>query len=214
VTIAALVLAARSDILDDEAAPYLWSDAQLTRYANEACLEACKRAPLIQRTNNVAVTAATAAYAIDAFTRQIYVAKLNLETVPLTQTTDAQLSYVYGSSWRTITGTPRHYVRRGHTITLFPVPIVNDTLVITGSSVPDGDFDVDVDIDSAYHDSLLHWIAYKAYLKTDADTYNPLKAVDFLKMFDAKFGPAHTARYDQIAQDTPKYSTLVSGRMC
>lgn len=214
-TIDDLVLEARTDILDDTvSAKYLWSNLQLTRYANEAVLEACSRAPLINRVLTKAITAATAEYVIDSFIKQIYVAKLDLQTTPLIQATDATLSIGIGSSWRTSTGTPTHYIRTGHKIRLYPVPIVDDTLVMTTSNIPDDDFSFEDDIDPAYHKGLLYYIAYKAYMLNDADAYNPVKAADFLKMFDVIFGVKHTAKYNSVAYDSPMYGTVSGARMC
>lgn len=213
-TIADLVAEARADILADTAAEYLWSDVQLTRYANEAILKACSRAPLINRVKTNAIVATTAEYVLDSFVRQLYVAKLDLQTYPLIQTTDAQLSIEVGYNWRTRTGTPTHYIRTGHKLRLYPIPIVNDTLVMTTSSIPDDDFYFEDDIDPAYHKCLLYYIAYKAYMLNDVDTYNPVKAADFLKMFDAVFGVEHTAKYNSVAFDTSLYGTIIGGRMC
>ena len=213
-TITDLVNETRADFLNDSVAPYLWSDAQLTRYANEAIQEACGRAPLIIRVKTVSVLPGTADYIIDSYTKQIQVAKLSLATSPLQPATDADLSTRIGYSWRTRNGTPIGYVRRGHKITLYPNPIVADTLVITASSLPDGDFDIEDDIDPAYHKSLIFYMVYKALMLNDADTYNPVKAADFLKMFDAKFGIQHTAKYNSVSYDTPMYSTVSPGRMC
>lgn len=214
-TINDLITEAREDILDDiNSAKYLWSVKQLTRYANEAVLEACSRAPLINRVKTKAIVATTAEYVLDSFIRQIYVAKLDLQTEPLIQITDAQLSIGVGYNWRTSTGTPTHYIRTGHKLRLYPIPIVDDTLVMTTSSIPDDDFDFEEDIDPAYHKCLLYYIAYKAYMLNDADTYNPVKAADFLKMFDAVFGVKHTAKYNSVAFDTPMYGTIICGRMC
>jgi len=204
----------RVDILDDNAAPYLWSDAQLIRYANEACLDACLRAPLISRVYSTPITAATPAYTLDASVRQIYTAKLDIATEPLIQTTDAELSLTRGSSWRLTDGTPTHYVRKGHTLTLYPKPLVDDVLVISTSNIPDDDFDLEDDIDPAYHSALQFYIAYKCYLLNDADTKNPAKAAEYLAMFTAIFGIKKSAKYDSVAFDSPLYGSIVGGRMC
>lgn len=213
-SIVALIAEARADLLDDEVAPYLWSDGQLTRFANEAVLEACQRSPLLTGTSTVAVLVATADYVINSSIKQINVAKLNLATYPLQQTTDAELSMRIGTNWRTRTGTPSHYVRRGHKLTLFPIPLVADTLALVTSNLPGTGFDLDLDLDPAYHKSLLFYVAYKAFMKPDADTYNPVKAADFLKMFEARFGTGHTAKYNAAVYDNPMYGTVTSGRMC
>jgi hypothetical protein len=213
-TIDDLITEARQDFLNDNVAPYLWSKEQLERFANEAILEACSRAPLLIRVRTVSVVDGTAEYAINEFTRQIQLAKLSLQTDPLIQTTDAKLSIFRGVHWRELEGTPTHYVRKGHSITLYPKPIVNDTLSLVTTNIPDDDFDFDADIDSAYHKGLVFWMAYKAFMFPDADTYNPVKANDFLVQFEAKFGKRKSAKYDSVAFDSPMYGTISAGRMC
>jgi hypothetical protein len=212
--ISTLVSNTREDLLTDTELPYLWSDTQLTRYANEACKEACIRMPLIERTQRISIAATNATYRVNEFTRRIKYVKLALEDDPLTQTTEAELERSYGRQWRTITGTPRHYIRKGRVFTCFPIPIVNDTLTIKAASLPDDDFDFDEDIDPVYHESLQYWIAYRAFLKPDADAYNPVKAAEFLGMFNAYFGPSHTAQYYNISLNNPVPRTVVGGRMC
>jgi hypothetical protein len=213
-TISDLVNEARSDLLNDTVADYLWSTEQLTRYANEAITEACKRAPLITRAKTLSIVAAQADYVMDASIRQIYRAKLNLATRPLLQTTDVILSMQHGTAYQTYTGTPTHFVRHGHKLKLYPIPIVDDTLRLDTSNTPDDDFDLDEDIDVGCYPNLLWYIAYKAYSLRDMDTYDPVKAQEYLNRFNAFFGQPKTARYDSFSQDNPMYATVTSWRMC
>ncbi len=48
-TINDLIKIARQDILNDVVPDYLWSDAQLERFANDAIAEACHRAPILRK---------------------------------------------------------------------------------------------------------------------------------------------------------------------
>ena len=47
----------------------------------------------------------------------------------------------------------------------------------------------------------------------DMDTYNPVKANDYLSMFDAKFGKRKSAKFDSVSFETPMYGTIISSRM-
>jgi hypothetical protein len=212
-TITELISEARQDLLGDTVADYLWSDAQLTRFANEAILEACERAPLITRTNTISVVAGTAEYTLNEFTRQIYTAKLDLATSPLYQATESDLALYYTSQWRTKNNTPTHYVRTGNKIRLYPNPIVNDNLVIVAKSIPDDDFDLETDIDPAYHKDLLYYIAYKAYMYPDADSIATAKADEYLAKFTARFGPRKSAKWDKVSQNHVMYGGWIGGRM-
>lgn len=209
-----IVKEVREDFLDDTVEPFLWSNLRLKRFVTEAITEACIRAPLITRTKTKAITAATATYAIDTSIRQITVAKLNLSIYPLDPITEATLALTKGSAWRETTGTPTHYIRTGHKLRLYPIPIVNDTLVMSTINMPDDDFYLDDDIDPVFQRSLMFYVVYKAYMSPDLDSYNPVKAAEFLTMFDAKFGGSHTAKYDAVSLSTPLYATQIGGRMC
>jgi hypothetical protein len=41
--------------------------------------------------------------------------------------------------------------------------------------------------------ALRHWIAYRAYLKPDEDTYRPDKAKEAMALFEQEFGPKSSA---------------------
>jgi hypothetical protein len=213
-TISDLVTEARSDLLNDTVADYLWSTEQLTRYANEGITEACKRAPLITRAKTLTVTSGLADYVLDSAIRQVYRAKLNLATRPLLQTTDVILSLQHGTSYQTHTGTPTHFVRHGHKLRLYPIPLVDDTLRIDASCLPDDDFDLDEDIDAGCYPAIVLYIAHKAFSLRDMDSYDPVKSQEYLNRFNAFFGQPKTARFDSFSQDNPMYATATSGRMC
>lgn len=209
-----LVTRVREEILDDTVAPYLWSDALLTRYANEAVTEACKRTPLINRIGFITVTAGTAAYTLDPSAKQVLLAKLVSTQSPLTQTTTSELDAYVGPDWRDQQGTPSHFIKQAHTITLFPKPSASDSLYLSTTNIPDDDFDLDEDIDANYHPGLLYYIAYRAYQKRDADTYSPELAASYLAQFDKYFGQAKSVRLMAYQNDMPLYQTISGGRIC
>lgn len=213
-TIAALIAEARRDLLNDYIEPYRWSDEQLTRYANEAVTEACNRIELIHKTKTLSVVAGTAAYVIDPYTQKIFYANLALGDTPLKQATAATLDITQGYQWRSRTGTPRDYIREGRTLTLFPNPVVNDTLTFNCTSIPDLTFDIDTDIEAADQKGLLYWIAYKAFLFPDPETFNNLRAIDYFTMFNSVYGVPKSTKYLHATQNNPMYGTIYGGRMC
>lgn len=207
-TIAELVSTARRDVLDnDTIAPYRWSDAQVTQWANEAIQEACARAPLLYDESTISVVAGTASYSIDSTIRRITNAQLTLLDYPLKQTTDAELTVKRGRYWRKREGTPSHYIRRGHRITIFPIPLVNDTLTLqtTNNFVIGSTIDLDADIDTRYHVDLMHWIAHKAFIsdRRDPDLHDPERSAAHLSLFESAFGFKHSAKYEENVFDTP-----------
>lgn len=213
-SIANLIQDVREDIIDDVGLQKRLSDSQLTRFANEAIKEACIRAPLLVTTKTIKVTTGKAEYTLDEFTRQIITAQLSLATHPLKQETEDGLTIMRGSDWRSRNGTPMYYTRLNRVIRLYPIPIVDDTLTIKVSRIPDDDFDLDDDIDPTYYDSLKYYVAYKAFSQRDNDNYDPVKAASFLALFEQMFGTKHSAKYDTVNFNTPMYSTVTSGRMC
>jgi hypothetical protein len=224
-TIADLIATARRDVLKDDKGTdneRLWKEASLLNFAYEAIAEACARVPLLKRISHVAVVANTAEYKINNAIRQINLAKLDSVTYELQQTTFERLSIDCGSAWRTRKGTPTHYVKRGNKITLFPMPIANDTLVISSSNnfiyppetkatPPDVTFNFAEDIDEKYHAGLMNWIAYKCFqFPEDIELTNHARAFDHLKLFNEEFGIKHTALHEQFDHETPMYAVVKS----
>lgn len=212
-TIAELIAAVRTDILDDTVTPYLWSDAQLTRYANEALKEACKRAPLLRKTYTIRIITGRAEYTLDKSVRTILFAKLNSQTQSLVQSTDTTLSAI-DYQWRDLDGVPKAYVRSNYKLRLYPNPTADDVLVLNTTNIPDEDFDIEDDFDQTYIESLGYWVAYKAYMLNDADAFNPVKASEYRALFDAAFGLGKSAKYDQVAMENPIHNTVAPVRMC
>ena len=211
-----VVLQARQDFLNDNFADYLWSDPQLNRFIHEAVIEACKRAPLIQGIFNISVIPTQSTYTLDSSIRQIYMAKLALNDNPLIMSTDIQLTMGVSTGWRNANGTPSTYIRKGHTLTLYPNPILADTLTLTANVIPvsPSDYDFEYDIDPAYQRSIVYYVVYKCFMVRDQDTYNPVKAAEFLVMFNDRFGVQKDAQHDLISQDSPMYGVAIGGRMC
>ncbi len=154
-TLEDLIAAFRSRA-QDTAEPYLWSDAEVKEFVNDAENEAAERASLLRDTMTVAVcevdvVAGTAAYLLDARILRVERAKLDLGSVPLSLSSTAAMdrgagvtprdwrtqslswqSGVSGSGWEQRTGTPAMALldREGAQwkLTLVPKPVVDDTL--------------------------------------------------------------------------------------
>lgn len=190
-----LELSARITVDDNSPGDRLWSQAEWLEYANDAENEACERANLlIDSTNsltNIAVVTSTAILTISELIIEIQRAHLLLGTEPLLETTEKVLDLTI-LSWRSVTGTPRSFVRdETNKIRLFPYPIVADTLDLKVSRFPltamtTGD---SPEIDARYHAGLLDWMIHRAYSKNDSETLNIGKAKDYAQRFEKRFGP-------------------------
>jgi hypothetical protein len=191
-----LIKAAREES-DDVAKPYLWSDAEWTRYANEAENEACRRARLItdSRTPEVAeveVTAGEAAYDLDERVLFVRRVKPDSRSQPLGKVSYKALdSGVPG--WEDETGDPRGYITDQDTgvLRLYPSPTAADTLKLTVIRMPLNcmkDSNDAPEIASRFHHSLIYWMLHRAYSKQDAETKNEQKAANNLALFEQEFG--------------------------
>lgn len=125
------------NLADDNAQPYLWSDAVLTSYAAHGELEACRRARLIEDRDTaavceIAVVAGTHTYAIDQ--RVIYIrrARLASQSEPLGKASVAALDE-HRPGWEDeAQGAPLCWAPVGNRkVRLVPTPAANDTLRLT-----------------------------------------------------------------------------------
>ena len=213
-TLEQLVCYTREDILRDlDPDAYLWSDKELMRYAKEATVEACKRAPLLNATHTITIKADTATYTLHDNIRQIVSAVVASELRPIPQSTEYETQLMFGPDWRDRTGSPRHYIRTNKKILIYPIPVDDDSLILGTLDKPDDGFYLDDDFDSSYHQGLQHWIAHRAYMKQDSNTLDAIKSADYLAMFNDKFGIPKSARYEQFSFNNPMYGTVISGRM-
>lgn len=207
-TLEELITACRTDRLDDAVETYQWSDAELTRFLNDAQDEACRRARLLKDSStaeicSIAVTAGTALYPLDP--RIIFVrrAKLALRSKPLGFASYLDLDE-QSPGWEDRTGTPEAVITDFETgkLRLYRSPIVNDTLnllAVRTALEPMARNGDEPEIAPRFHYSLIEWAAYRAFSKQDADTLDPKKAERALAEFEREFGPK-SAAIDEIYQ--------------
>jgi hypothetical protein len=199
-----------SDLIDifrrearDKNEPYLWDDDELAEFADDAQMEACRRARLIVDSTtsaicNVTVTANNPVVTIDP--RVIFIRRALLvgQPAPLGRGTwremDARLP-----GWQDASaGTPQIMVTGLGTLsrTLYPKPIANGTLnlvVVREPLVPLTLKTQTPEIQARYHRSLVYWMLFRSYSKVDSDSMDPQKAAKAEAMFAAEFGPRTSA---------------------
>lgn len=196
----ALILAARQESQDLEL-PYLWSDEEWTRYANDAEREACRRARLIVDASTPAVCnlSLTTSATVPLDDRVIFIRRAKLSTVasPLRRLSYRDLDRAQ-PGWQDETGEPVGYVPDMDTGVFrpYPTPTVAATVNMTVVRLPLADMAVDADtpkIPSRFHESLVFWMLYRAYSKQDAETQDKQKAGDNLVLFEQEFGKKSAA---------------------
>lgn len=159
-------------LLDDTEQDYLWSDAELNLYINDAEQEACIRALLIDDDNNadfnISVNTTSKRYALNENIVLINGARL------LSRPDDPFDAWV---------ATETHLM-------LNELLVQADTLVLSVYRLPLAPMVSDNDtpeINSKHHYRLLDWVLYRAYSKKDSDAEDIARAqkheMEFIKSF-------------------------------
>lgn len=211
--VAEFIEAFRDTVADREVPPF-WSDTQIVRYLNEAVQEACERAKLIEDRLTPAVCTVT--LAPDVSTYQLHpsvfeIKRATLRGRPLDETSIEELDDEC-PGWENWKGSPRLFIFeqasgvRPASIRLVRIPTQADTLALTvyrGALKP---LSADMDqgrpeIPERFHDRLMDWVLHRAYLKQDADTFDPNKAAESLGLFIQSFGERPDANVQRKQRD-------------
>lgn len=208
--VAELIALTRQE-LDDETAPYLWPDDFLLDALVDAEHEACRRGRLLldsttAATCQIAVTAGTALYPLDARVIQVNRVIVAGEPMPLCPAMMRDLDGSIGA-WQTMQADPpTHWCPdyQANRVLLVGIPQSNGTLNLTVERLPLTDVNdmEDVpEIPARYHRNLRHWMMFRAYSKRDSETFSKEHAADCLALFEREFGPPRPAYDEQwIAQ--------------
>lgn len=201
-------------IVQDNKVPPFWSSENIVHYLNEAVQEACERAKLIEDRTTPAVCSITlrageSTYALHPSVFEIK--RLAFRGKPLAETSVEGLD---GDcpGWESQSGTPQSFIfEQGNgaqppRVRLVPTPTAADTIALTvhrGAIKP-----LSADIDQAkpeiherFHDRLMDWVLHRAYLKQDADTFDPNKAAVSLGLFVQSFGARSDANVQRKQRD-------------
>lgn len=182
----------------------LWSNDDLVRYANEAENEFCRRRPILDSETasvcELAVTAGTGVYAYSPLIVEIKRAKLDTRPEPLAKVTTNWLDHEY-QTWEDWESDPWYLIddETDGKLRIVAPPTVDDTLRMTVGRRPlqamtwvNRATDTP-EIPEQHHNDLLHWMLHLAYLKDDAETYDPTKSAGFAGLFTNEVGPPISA---------------------
>ena len=187
-----------ADITEDQTdvTQLRWSNEELTRFINEAQKQACRSAFLIKTgspTFAISVTAGTSEYTLDPRVINIkgaYLASTGREL------TEAEYEDVMGiPNWRTNASTPVYYITdmETGTITLYPTPIIDDTVNLLVYRLPLADMDWEkaetdtAEIRADHQIDMLFYAAFLAYNKDEANTFDPQRAEYYRQLFEKVF---------------------------
>lgn len=187
----------------------LWSNSELTRYANEAEHEFCLRRPI--RDDNktaitdIAVTADDPYYDYSNRILSVHRVKYvddNGDEVVLRKRTHQQLD-LHTPDWQTLdSATPCFYVENSEhkEIKISPPPELGGNLELVVDRLPFQDMlwsrrdTRGPEINMEHHNDLIQYMLFKAYSKRDAETEDPKLAKKHMDAFDARVGDRPTAR--------------------
>ncbi len=197
--------------LSDTEPDFLWGDEELKGYANEAYNEAVIRmGGILDSTTaaicTVSVVAGTSAYALDSRILHITRAKLDLIDYPLPETTFEWLD-TYMPGWESTQDDPSYYIenKSRHTLTLYPEPIVNDTLRLVVRRLPvtemSAETDTPSDIPSHLQPGLVYWMCYLALQNREIDQDSNNDSARFELEFEKYFGPRKSANAQEFERD-------------
>lgn len=208
-TLGELIALARTR-LDDRVAPYLWSELELTEFANTAQDEAAERARFLRDTVQVAVVADTDLYTLPVV--PLYDGILDMRFVD----TLGRLSVVRHASYSTFNvlthygaqeGTPFYfeYANSPTQFRLYPTPNLDGTLAVDLVRLPTenermvsaGDEPV---IPTEFHRDLVYWMLFEAYSLRDGDIRESSSTEKAEARFTQKFGPKISAKHKKAAR--------------
>lgn len=181
--------------------PHFCENELLQLYANEAQVEACRRAPLLVSTVRVPLEANREQLLLPNTALQITRAFVNRQPVGVIRVQDMDAMHP-GWQFDSPSTQPTHLVSGLGTgvVHLWPCPNADAELLVTFQALPkkrlchEGDTP---EIRPEAHAALVDWMLYRAYSREDSDLYNDAKASLALRRFEAEFGPKSSARNEQ-----------------
>lgn len=173
----------------DLAAPYLWSDALIYRYIDEAQKQFCRGTYGIADARNYSLTTSAGIewYNLDPRILMIRGAteRVTARDVALVPAEKLQEQYIRfdgasGPIKALVTGLEKNVLRA------WPIPNQTQTVTLTVFRLPaDVGAGDEFEIDSQHHLPLLLWVKHKAYGVQDAQAYDPKAEAKFRGMWDA-----------------------------
>lgn len=202
------------DTVSDNAEPYFWTSESIVRYLNEAVQEACERAKLIEDRSTSVVCAIEVEAGVSTYALHPSVFEIKRATLagrPLDETSVEAMD-ADCTGWELLQGTPRAFIFEQAsgaspcTIRLVRTPTKAEALALTvyrGALRPlSADQDqARPEIPERFHERLMDWMLHRAYLKQDADTFDPNKAAVSLGLFVQAFGARPDANVQRKQRD-------------
>ena len=202
---------------DADESELLWTTAELRHYANEAIREVAIRTRCIRdrARNTVDVTSLAVAIGqteVDIDPRILAIKRVWWDTTVLTPTSES-FNDDASDDWRTNeTDEPTQFVlsRAGRQLILVGTPTVAGTIYLDVIREPLEFIETGApEIPQRYLSDCVHWMCSLAYLKNDADTFNPTLSEMYEARFTRAVGPRPTTlqlelEYHQSGRRRPR----------
>lgn len=195
----------------DQTQPYLWSDAEVKEFANEAEREACRRADLLIDSTTPKFCTVSVKAGAEGFSLQdqvIDIRRMRVQGQGLTVDPTFAEELDGLGDWESQTGAEILYYVPGldtaH-IRLYPIPSQDIVVRLTVSRLPKRemeDKDDQPEIMWRHHRKLVYWMLRLAYQKQDSEGFDPAKAERAELEFVREFGQSRSARNEQWQRTT------------
>lgn len=203
----------RSTVADNEV-PYFWTSENIVRYLNEAVQEACERAKLIEDRSTPAVCGITLQPGVSTYNLHpsvLEIKRLTLNGQKLDETSEEEMDEE-SPGWELLSGKPSLFIFEQASgiqpprLRFVRSPVSAGVVALTVSRGALKPLSADLDtakpeIHERFHERLMDWILHRAYLKQDADTFDPSKAAQSLALFVQAFGERPDANVQRKHRD-------------
>lgn len=211
----------------EDDAPCLWKNAELVGYLKRALRDVADRVPWETAGHRRRVTAGNPQVALSASILSVEQVRLVSSGNLLTKTESARLSASRGGeAWTAETGTPTHYLEpQTGILRLYPIPVIADELrlVVKRRSLAQFEWS-DVaseatptlelaDVSDDLEEALVVAVCRQAYLKHDADTYDPNASREYERMLTDLLGPPVSWRQKEARRYNANLDTAIRPAM-
>lgn len=211
-----LLEAFRDEMVDTEA-PYLWSDAAIYRYLDDAQKMFCRLTEGVEDSRTTALTQLAVTPGTEWLTLSPLILKVRtalradngreVSIIPIEKAQDL------GIRFNGQAGPVKHLVAgmEKRALRLWPVPNETVTLNLSVFRLPLQKItdagDQELEIDEQHHEALLFWMKHKAYDKQDAETFDRRKSDEF----EARFRVYCTAALKEQERARRDNGTVIYG---
>lgn len=196
-----LIALYREQAFDTDTQQPFCEDELLKLYANEAQVEACRRAQLLVDTVRVQLVANKELVSLPSQALRVTRSFVNRQPVVVLGVQEMDELH---PGWQFDSPQPQvtHLVYGVTTgsLHLWPCPSAVLELVMTVQSLPKKQLCHERDtpeIRAEAHAGLVDWMLYRAYSREDTDLYNDTKAILALRRFEAEFGAKTSVRNEE-----------------